>query len=75
MNKWILLLAVCFIVLGLAYTVPVTIENPSLSNIGITALMAIFTLIGIKLFYNAVAGPKKGDNSITVNGEKLIPAD
>ena len=50
MNKWLIGLALVCMTFAFAYTLPVTIKNPTLSNIVISSGMGIVILMGLYLF-------------------------
>lgn len=70
MNKWILLFGVVIIAFVFAYTIPVTMANPILSNLLISAFFSVLLIAGIYLFFK---GNKSKVSSVEINGKKLTP--
>lgn len=64
MNKWILLLATCFLIVGLFSSFPYTIKNPSMSNMLITGLLVLFSFIGLYMFYLGIKRKPSNDQYI-----------
>ena len=51
MNKWFILVATAFLVLGAGYTLPIAFKNPSASNLLISGIITAFAVLGIVMYY------------------------
>jgi len=70
MHKYITLAGTVIMTFLTAYSLPVTITNPSMTNIIICGLFALFAGLGFYTFINA--GKKK---EVTIGARKLIPVE
>lgn len=52
-NKWLTLLASCCLGVAAFAAGPIAIANPTLKNVGITAALGIFALLGIIIFFRS----------------------
>lgn len=73
MNKYLLLTASLLIFCAFGYTLPVTITNPSGSNLAISGVLGLITLGGLWTFFRA----KKNEPvaKVEINGQMLTPVD
>ncbi len=70
MNKWLTLFATVLITFAFAYTIQVTLRNPSWSNIGISFILLFLIFIGLRNFYRA-GKPRKQ----IINNQEMISVD
>lgn len=51
MNRWLILIASCAIVVGFFAALPITIKYPTGKNVGITSILLIFSVLGFYMFF------------------------
>ena len=51
MNKYIWLIASCFMVLGSAYTLPIAFRFPTASNLLVSGLITAVAVLGLVMFF------------------------
>ena len=51
MNKYWALIATMLVAFGFAYTLPVTIRNPTTSNLVVSGILGVIVLLGIYVYY------------------------
>lgn len=65
MNKWIILGATLLITLIFAYTVPITMKNPSRNNLLVSGVLFVISIMGLLAFYfTTKSKTKKEDDYI-----------
>lgn len=72
MNKWITLAGTAFIGFVFAYSTPITLRNPSTSNIIISIILGLLVIGGVFLFFKGTKTPPA--KPIEINGQVFRPA-
>lgn len=73
MNKYLILFATVIMTFLTAYSLPLTIANPSTSNIVICGVFILMAVLGFWTFIKS-ANPQKKEE-VKVNGRTLTPVE